>query len=77
MIRNPEESRRCRGTFRLLCLRIQACRNQECVDDSPVGDDIIVVVNNLRLTPVSTSGCQKIKTDGSPEKQLIGPVSPT
>jgi hypothetical protein len=38
---------------------------------------LFVVVNNLRLTPVSTSGCQKVKTDGSPEKQLIGPVSPT
>jgi hypothetical protein len=36
-----------------------------------------VVVDNLRLTPVSTSGCQKVKTDGSPEKQLIGPVCPT
>jgi hypothetical protein len=35
------------------------------------------VINNLRLTPVATSVRQKVKTDGSPEKQLIGHVCST
>jgi hypothetical protein len=70
MIRNPQESRRCRGTFRLLCLRIQACRNQECVDDSPVGDDIIVVVNNLRLTPVGDGNGVEGRTKPTKKREV-------
>jgi hypothetical protein len=42
------------------------------VEDLEVEHDVVAVVNNLRSAPVVTFVCQKVKTNGSADKLLIG-----